>query len=129
MRTVYLIVAIAIFLTIYVLKNKIKKVSLKVLEQFRIVFGIMLLFYISALLSPSSEKSDIFWVLLDACLLWIPFIFLSIIIYGNREKKAVLTFREYCFEWKWQMLIVSIVFFSRIWFINSVQSWDSSEYY
>lgn len=68
MRTVYLIVAIAIFLTIYVLKNKIKKVSLKVLEQFRIVFGISF-FFIYRHYCLQAQKSQIYFgcFLMPAC--------------------------------------------------------------
>ena len=128
MRVIYLIVAIILIALFGMLR---KKMSVKNAMQVWSILLLLSVFYFSALISKASIKTEVFWILLDGFLIIIPFFILSLDLLRQLDVNIfnIKNFKNYIKKKKYIIALVIITIFSRIWLVNTNQSWDSSEYY
>lgn len=127
MRILYLGITILFLLLLYIFRKKICNLSYGIVSQLLYIFSIFSLFYVTALLSKSSIKTEIYWIILDGIFILVPF-FIFLIL-SVMKKKKILNIPKKINLFKIKILIIALTLISRIWLIDSIQSWDSSEYY
>lgn len=125
--------AVLIVLDILISKNKIR-LSGRVFAQLLPIACIGSAFVLSALLSPYTEKDNVKWVLLDC-----------VIVFGATAVIAKGWFKKQGLPWRsagfaaWakayikthvpELILIGLVVATRIWMVDTYQSWDAGEYY
>lgn len=128
-KMVMLIFVLAIEITFLLIHFVKRRWSAKVLGQLSVIFGIGSAFYLSAILSDVTIKTQIFWIVSEGVVL-LPALVVLVILYLNQRKEEGLTFQlASASVVLWGAGAVLLTLLTRFWLVGTVQKWDCSEYY
>lgn len=104
-----------------------KKDRMDTLGQLQVVYLLFSVFYISALISPLTDKQYLYWIISEGILILVPFLAITIIRIAKRGHSCSLKgfFRTH----GWELAIVGFILLTRGWMLTANQKWDSSEYF
>lgn len=115
---------------IFVLIRDKKGKTLKQLLYICIAFSA---FYLAALFSQNAQKTKPLWILADG-LAVLPLCLLLLVLVVKKQKEVWKetgrkTITQLLSQYRYEIVLVLVTVFSRIWLLDTVQKWDSNDYY